>query len=238
MLSFVNVTKDFRLDEENTISPVHNVNLEIKAGEFIIVIGRSGTGKTTLLNLAAGLVKPTSGRVMIDDIDLGGMNDRELSTLRSQRMGFVFQFPSLLPALTIKENISLPGIFISGKGRKDTDERAIKLMEKLGLGGKENVYPKQLSAGEQKRAVIARSLINQPGILLADEPTSDLDQLTEKEVMELLRGINDSGVTILMVTHSLQLTPYAGRVFKMQDGSLLPLTETEAMNVSSSSLGK
>ena len=220
MLTLKNVTKSFRLDTENTITPVRNVNLEVADGEFIVITGRSGTGKTTLLNLAAGLVKPTHGQVMMDNVDLGEMTDRELSSLRSQKMGFVFQFPSLLPPLTIKDNISLPSIFTNGKGSKASNEKAMQLLDMLGLAKKSDAYPKQLSAGEQKRVVIARSLINQPSIILADEPTSDLDNRTEKEVMDILRDINASGVTFLIVTHNLDLINFATRAFEMEDGNL------------------
>lgn len=229
MLSFNNVTKEFRLDEENTITPVRNVSLEIEEGEFIVITGRSGTGKTTLLNLAAGMVKPTSGQVMIDNLDLGEMTDRQLSSMRSQKIGFVFQFPSLLPPLTIKDNVSLPSIFANGNASKAAGERAIRLLDTLGLASKADVYPRQLSAGEQKRVVIARSLINQPRLILADEPTSDLDNRTEKEVMGILRDINSSGVTFLIVTHSLELVAFATRAFEMDNGNLNRITTEQSM---------
>lgn len=223
MLSFHDVTKEFRLDEANTITPVHNVDLKIERGEFIVIMGRSGTGKTTLLNLAAGLVRPTSGRVMIDNVDLAAMTDRQISSLRSDKIGFIFQFPSLLPSLTVKDNVSLPAIFRNGQGSKGIDQRASGLIGMLGLAEKMNVYPKQLSAGEQKRVVIARSLINSPELVLADEPTSDLDSRTEREVMGIMRDVNLKGVTFLIVTHSLDLVAFATRAFEMEGGSLKEL---------------
>lgn len=224
MLSFRNVTKNFRLDAATAITPVRDVSLTIEPGEFIVIIGRSGTGKTTLLNLAAGLVKPSAGQVMIDEVDLADMTDKQLSALRSQKLGFVFQFPSLLPALTVKDNISLPAIFANGHGSKDADGQVLKLLDMLGLLAKADVHPRQLSAGETKRVVIARSLINRPQIVLADEPTSDLDSRTEKEVMEILRDINSKGVTFLIVTHNLQLVNFATRAFEMENGSLKQIT--------------
>ena len=227
MLSFHNVTKEFRLDEQTTITPVRDVNLEIEPGEFIIIIGRSGTGKTTLLNLAAGLVKPTAGQVLIDNLDLDGMNDKQLSSLRSRRIGFMFQFPSLLPSLTVRENVSIPAIFVNGKGVRGADERVTGLIDMMGLSGKLDVYPRQLSAGEQKRVVIARSLMNQPQLILADEPTSDLDNRTEKEVMNILQDINSKGVTFVIVTHSLELIPFATRAFEMENGNLNEMTITQ-----------
>ncbi len=223
MLAFDAVTKTYRLDEKNTISPVRDVTLEVQAGELVIIVGRSGTGKTTFLNLAAGLVKPTSGRVSVEGRDLASMTQKQLSSLRSERLGFIFQFPSLIPALTVLDNVCLPSIFSANHTLPAVDERAKKLLDDLGLSGRAGVYPRQLSAGETKRVVLARSLINQPQLVLADEPTSDLDDKTEKEVMSLLRDVNASGVTFLMVTHSRQLVPFATRAFEMEARSLRQL---------------
>lgn len=223
MLSFINVTKSFQLDRETTITPVNNVSLEIEQGEFIVIIGRSGTGKTTLLNLATGLIRPTSGQVRINGKDLGDMTDSQLSSLRSRKFGFVFQFPSLLPALTVGDNVSLPSIF-TGNKIKDAGERAEQLLNLLGLAEKRDVYPRQLSAGEQKRVVIARSLINRPQLILADEPTSDLDNRTEESVMRIFRDINAAGTTFLVVTHNLGLIPFATRAFRMENGSLFEVS--------------
>jgi len=224
MLSFQNVSKDFQLDSRTTITPVKDVTLDINPGEFVIISGRSGTGKTTLLNLAAGLVKPTSGKVTWNNLDLGEMTDSQLSELRTKKIGFVFQFPSLLPSFTVLENITLPKMFDTKDRTRDSFGKALETLTIMGLAGKKDVYPKQLSAGEQKRVVISRSLINNPEIIIADEPTSDLDNNTEKEVMGLLQKINSGGVTILMVTHSLQLLPFATRAFEMEGGNLKEIT--------------
>jgi ABC-type lipoprotein export system ATPase subunit len=222
------VTKEYALDDETTITPVDNVSLDVPQGDFIIVIGRSGSGKTTLLNLAAGLVKPTRGEVLIGDLNVWAISDRQLSMLRNQKMGFMFQYPSLLPSLTALENVALPASFGPRKSRRKARERAAELLELMGLSDRMEAHPKQLSAGEQKRVVIARSLLNQPELLLADEPTSDLDEQTEQEIMALLRKIHGSGVTVLMVTHSLELMPYATRVMKMENGVLSVLAGAEA----------
>jgi lipoprotein-releasing system ATP-binding protein len=220
MISLVNVTRRYKLDEKTLIEPVSDISLEIGQGEFTVIIGRSGCGKTTLLNLVAGLIKPYSGRVVIEGIDLQKMKDRELSALRNQKIGFVFQFPSLLPSLRVIDNVVLPYNFISRHNKEEGFDRALRLLKMVGLGDRVEVFPKQLSAGEQKRTVIARALINDPQILLADEPTSDLDEKTEQEIMKLLLDIRSARVTVLMVTHNLQLLPFADKAFKMENSAL------------------
>ena len=225
MISFQKVTKEYHLDEETIITPLNNTTFDIFKGDFLIIVGRSGAGKTTLLNLAAGLIRPTYGRVLIDDLDMADMTDKQLSLLRSQRMGFIFQFPSLLPSLTVLENVSLPVKFAPHNRRQDPYNRAQNLLQMVGLSQRQLAYPRQLSAGEQKRAVIARAMINQPEILLADEPTADLDELTEKEIIARLKEIHDSGVTIVMVTHNLQLLPYANKALVIENGSLRMIQE-------------
>lgn len=225
MLSLLNVTKQYTLDEQTVITPVRDVTLSIKRREFVIITGRSGSGKTTLLNLAAGLVRPTSGRVMIDDMSLWDMSDRQLSLLRASKIGFVFQFPSLLPSLTVLENITMPTTFGPDRNHKGACKRAAELLQMVGLSERMKAHPRQLSAGKQKRVVIARSLVNQPEVLLADEPTSDLDTETEHEIMTLLKEIHDGGVTVLMVTHSPELLPYATRALKMDNGILADIAK-------------
>jgi ABC-type lipoprotein export system ATPase subunit len=220
MIKFENVSKEYQLDAQTSITPVKNISLTIADGEFIIIIGRSGSGKTTLLNLTAGLVKPSSGRILMNDLNIGEMTEKQSSEMRSRRLGFVFQFPSLLPCLSVLENVALPAIFNGKHPGETAAQRAVELLKTLGLNSKGEVFPRQLSAGEQKRVVIARSMMNHPSLILADEPTSDLDEQTEQEVMGLMRDINKTGVTFLMVTHSLQLVPYASRAFKMDNGSL------------------
>ncbi len=219
MIELRNVTREFNLDEQ-VITPVNDVSLKIDKGEFIIIIGRSGTGKSTMLNLVAGLIRPSSGSVLVEGRDLAELSDKDMSRLRSREMGYVFQFPSLLPSLTILDNIIMPTTFNGSKDSKDHGKRANELLRALGLSERKDCYPRHLSAGEQKRAVIARSLMNEPRILLADEPTSDLDEETEGEIMVLLKQIHDSGVTILMVTHTLALVPYATRAYSMDKGKL------------------
>jgi ABC-type lipoprotein export system ATPase subunit len=220
MISFINVTKDYRLDEKSVVTPVKKVSLKVNQGDFILIVGRSGSGKTTLLNLAAGLVKPSSGEVRLGEVDLWGMTDREQSSFRNQKIGFVFQFPSLIPSLTVTENVIVPTFFKAKNSSTDAYGGAKKILQNVGLGERFNSYPRQLSSGEQKRVVIARALMNQPSLLLADEPTSDLDEQTEREIMTLFREIQAVGVTIMMVTHNLDLIPYATRALRMERGDL------------------
>jgi ABC-type lipoprotein export system ATPase subunit len=221
MISFQNVTRKYRLDADSSVTPVRDVSLTVDRGEFVLLMGRSGSGKTSLLNLAAGLIKPTSGKVFIKESDICDLTDRQLSALRARTIGYVFQFPSLMPALNVLENTALPASFNSGLEKRVARERAAGLLRKLGLGERMGVFPRQLSAGEQRRAVLARSLMNQPEILLADEPTSDLDERTEIEIMDILREVHSGGATILMVTHSTGLVPYADRALMMEEGSIV-----------------
>ena len=222
MITLQDVTKTYPLGKGSSVAAVRGVSLEIEAGEFAIVVGRSGSGKTTLLNLAAGLTRPTSGQVLLDGVDLWSLDDRQQSHLRSQRIGFVFQFPSLLPSLTTQENVILPTMFGLNMENGNTGERAVELLTQVGLADKLAAYPRQLSAGQQQRVVVARALMNRPQVLLADEPTSNLDEKTELEIMDLFRDLHLSlGITIVMVTHTRQLLPYGTRSFEMAEGKLV-----------------
>jgi ABC-type lipoprotein export system ATPase subunit len=221
MISFTNVSRTFYLDEEAPVTPVCGLNLTVSRGEFVLLTGRSGCGKTTLLNLAAGLLKPTSGTILIKNTDIQNLTDEQLSSIRARNIGFVFQFPSLIPSLTVLENTYLPAAFNLKIKTNSSRERAALLLNELGLGKRMGVLPRQLSAGEQKRAVLARALMNEPEILLADEPTSDLDEQTEQDIMTMLRELHANGTTILMATHSAGLIPYANRTLKMEEGNLV-----------------
>jgi putative ABC transport system ATP-binding protein/lipoprotein-releasing system ATP-binding protein len=222
MIVLNETTKTYDLGKGNSVTAVHGINLEIGQGEFVIIVGRSGSGKTTLLNLAAGLTRPTSGKVTLDGVDLWKLNDQQQSALRNRKIGFVFQFPSLLPTLTVYENVILPTTFSSNGSALETQERAYTLLQQVGLSEKAAAYPRQLSAGQQQRVVIARSLINQPQVLLADEPTSNLDEKTEMEIMDLFRDLHTSlGLTFVLVTHTRQLISSGMRLVEMADGRIL-----------------
>jgi ABC-type lipoprotein export system ATPase subunit len=222
MIQFKAVTKIYPAGKASPVTAVNQVNLAVENGEFLIITGRSGSGKTTLLNLAAGLTWPSAGEVLFDGVNLGNLPDLQQSQLRNQKMGFIFQFPSLIPTLTVLENVVLPASFGGKSSRQGVNDRAVQTLEKVELADKLNVHPRQLSAGQQQRVVIARALINQPEVLLADEPTSNLDEKTEMEIMGLFRQIHsETGVTIMMVTHTSQLVPYGTRTIVMGHGEIV-----------------
>ena len=219
-----NVSKVFQLDRNNSVTALKGIDLCVARGEFVIITGRSGSGKTTLLNLIAGLTRPTSGEVFLEQVELWRLPDAEQSQFRNQKVGFVFQFPSLLPSLTALENVMLPTIagYSNGHPPRSAKDRARGLLAEVGLADKLNAYPRQLSAGQQQRVVVARSLINAPQILLADEPTSNLDEQTEQEIMSLFRAIHrEREVTILLVTHRRELASFGTRSLRMADGKVV-----------------
>ena len=220
MINLSRVSKTYYSRKGKTTVPaVREVDLQISRGEFVVITGRSGSGKTTLLNLVSGLAQPTAGQVQVDGVDIWSLKDDQRSALRNRKMGFVFQFPSLLQSLTVLENVVLPTMFFQGAAKPADYDRAEHLLQLVGLTDKISSYPRQLSAGQQQRVVVARALINQPELLLADEPTSNLDEQTEKEIMELFQNIHSSnGITILLVTHVGQLITHGTRRINLADG--------------------
>jgi ABC-type lipoprotein export system ATPase subunit len=221
MISLENVSKIYPT-AQGPVTALLNVSLQVQDQEFLVITGRSGSGKTTLLSLIAGLTQPSAGEVLLDGIPVWNLQDRAQSALRNERIGFVFQFPSLLPTLTALENVMLPAMFGARPDDRRDRARAALLLEQVGLGGRPRAYPRQLSGGQQQRVVIARALMNRPQVLLADEPTSDLDEATEHEIMALFRQIHaQTGVTILLVTHSAELARYGGRSIQMAQGEIV-----------------
>jgi ABC-type lipoprotein export system ATPase subunit len=202
----------------STINALDGIDVSIMEDEFVLIIGRSGSGKSTLLSVLGGLTRPTKGRIEFDGKDIWSLADADLSRLRSHDIGFVFQFPGLLPTLTALENVMLPAMF--AEVSINVGKRASELLGSLGLGDKLNSYPHQLSGGEMKRASIARALMNDPQVILADEPTGDLDAETELEIMALFKEINQRGKAIIMVTHNPELAVFATRVLRMDHGKL------------------
>lgn len=219
MIVLKDLSKHYRLSGDTLVKAVDDVNLTIKPGEFLMIAGRSGSGKTTLLSLIGGLTRPTSGKVNIDGVDIWTLNDATQSRFRAEMIGFVFQIPSLLPTLTVLDNVKLPTMF--SKEHDNVGEKAFSLLEMVGLSEKAHAYPSQLSVGQQKRVALARSLINEPEVMLADEPTSDLDKATESEIMTLIKKVHEEGPrTMVMVTHNLDLASYATEVRTMANGVL------------------
>lgn len=206
---------------DQKIEALKSVNLDIENGSFISIVGHSGSGKTTLLSILGGLTEPTQGTVLIGETDIWKMNDRDLSALRNEKIGFIFQFASLIPTLTAIDNVALPVVFNRHDNRREAYERAGKILSILGLSSKLNSFPSELSGGQQRRVAIARAFINRPSIILADEPTGDLDAQSEAEVMEFFSDINEKeGTTFLLVTHSMELAGMTDRVYTMRDGAL------------------
>ncbi len=203
-----------------SFAALRDVDLDVESGEFLVITGRSGCGKTTLLNVASGLATPSSGTVTVNGEDLWGMSDAERSRLRNRTMGFVFQFPSLIPGLSLEQNVTLPLDFGSGE-HPDARGRARELLDLVGLGHRADALPRQLSAGQQQRVVIARALVNAPSLLLADEPSSDLDEETEAEIMDIFGRIHaERALTVLMVTHARHLIAVGTRHLEMADGTV------------------
>jgi ABC-type lipoprotein export system ATPase subunit len=218
MIELNNASKIYKSGGEE-VRAVDDVSLKIETGEFVSVVGHSGSGKTTLVSLMGGLTRPTSGMVKVDDKEIWKMSNQDLARLRSEKIGFCFQFSSLISTINCLDNVRLPTSFASD--HKGNPDHAMRLLELVDLPEKAKAYPSELSGGQQRRIAIARALINEPSIILADEPTGDLDEETEGDVMDLFEEINIGGVTIVMVTHSHQLAARASRTLHMENGAIV-----------------
>jgi len=216
VIELVDVSKRYSSGDQ-TVDALSGFSDHIEPGEFVVITGRSGAGKSTLLSLVGGLIRPDSGRVLVQGKDLWALNDAQRSLLRCETIGFVFQFASLIPTLTVLENVMLPTAFLPGGDGKG-HERALHLLERVALKEQAVRLPWQLSGGQQKRVAVARALLNQPAVLLADEPTADLDEATEGEIVELFAGLNRQGTTILLATHNTDLAARASRHLVLTGG--------------------
>ncbi len=217
MIELYKVSKTVPSGDEN-LTILHPLDLMIPDGQFVAVVGPSGSGKSTLLGLIAGLDAPTSGEILIDGEALGGMSEDELAELRSAKIGFVFQSFHLIPSLTALENIQIP---MEIAGRRDASVRARQLLKDVELTPRAHHYPSQLSGGERQRVAIARAFANEPVIMLADEPTGNLDGKTGTEIIELLRAMNkDRGVTVISATHDLKMVDVSDRIVYIRDGHI------------------
>ena len=222
-----NMTKKFRTSEVETTA-VNNLNLEVEKGEFVAIMGPSGCGKTTLLNILGLLDTPTEGRYLLNGTDVSTMNEKERTCLRRGKVGFVFQSFNLIDELTVYENIELPLTYMKIKA-SERKERVTEIMRRMEISHRAKHFPHQLSGGQQQRVAIARAVVSNPDLILADEPTGNLDSKNGKEVMNILTELNQAGTTIVMVTHSLRDAEYAGRTINMYDGEIITTISSEIL---------
>jgi putative ABC transport system ATP-binding protein len=214
-----NITKDFNIGNMTT-NILKDISLKVFNGEFVSIMGQSGSGKSTLLYILGGLDTPTAGSVYMNGMDISKFNDRNMSKIRREKIGFVFQFYNLIPNLNVEENIMLP-LLLDGKNMKDYQNQLNHILEVVGLSDRRKHTPRELSGGQQQRVAIARALISNPEILFADEPTGNLDSKTGIEIMNLLQSINKTtGQTIIMVTHSLEAAQSSNRIITVKDGMI------------------
>ncbi len=223
MIDIQGITKSF-----GSLQVLKGIDLHINKGEIVSIVGPSGAGKTTLLQIIGTLDRPDSGTVTVDGINVSNLSTNKLSDFRNRHIGFVFQFHQLLPEFTALENIMIPA-FIAGKGRSEAKERAEELLQFLGLANRANHKPNELSGGEKQRVAVARALVNEPAVILADEPSGSLDTKNKAELHQLFFDLRDKfGQTFVIVTHDEQLAAITDRTIHMKDGLLLPDTETSS----------
>ena len=217
ILKVENLVKTYG-EGDNIVNAVDNISLSVNKGEFVAIVGASGSGKSTLLHLLGGVDRPTSGKIYIDGNEINNMNNDKLAIFRRRQIGIVYQFYNLIPILTVEENISLP---CDLDGNRPDKERMDLILKSFGLFERKNHLPNELSGGQQQRTSIARALINNPAILLADEPTGNLDSKSTEEIMSILKMSNrDFNQTIIMITHNLEIAKEADRIITIQDGKI------------------
>lgn len=218
ILKVENLTKTYG-SGENLVNAVDDVSFSVEKGEFVAIVGASGSGKSTLLHLIGGVDRPTSGKIFVDGNDISKMNDDKLAVFRRRQVGIVYQFYNLIPILTVEENITLP---CDLDGRGFDRERLEMILDSFGLRARRKHLPNQLSGGQQQRTSIARALINNPSLVLADEPTGNLDSKSSEEVMSILKMCNQSyGQTVIMITHNLDIAKQADRIITISDGKIV-----------------
>ena len=220
LISLSKVTKTYKLGDDVVVNALRGIDLKINEGEFVAIIGHSGSGKSTLMHMIGILDKPTSGTVMLEDHNVAELSEEKLAELRNKHIGFVFQAFNLLPKTSAIENVELPLIYskVSEKVRR---EKAIKALTEVGLGERLNHTPNQLSGGQQQRVAIARALVTNPSLILADEPTGNLDSKSSVEIIDLLKTLNKKGNTIVLVTHEPDIAAEAKRIVEIKDGMII-----------------
>ena len=213
-----NIIRDFQLGQE-TVHVLKDIDLDIDKGEYVAIMGPSGSGKSTLMNLIGCLDTPTAGSYVLNGKDVSQMSDDELADIRNKEIGFVFQTFNLLPRTTALDNVALPMVY-AGASKKDRTERAIQVLADVGLSDRMDHRPNQLSGGQRQRVAVGRALVNKPSIILADEPTGNLDSKTGVEIMNLFEDIHKAGNTIIVVTHEEEIASHAQRVIRLRDGMI------------------
>jgi len=219
LLQLFHVSKIYRMDSLE-VKALEDVSLKIDKGEFVAIMGPSGSGKSTLMYLIGCLDTPTEGKVILEGNDISGFSEEKMAKIRNEKIGFVFQMFNLLPRTTALTNTQLPLIY-SNVPHKEKEEKTLALLARLGLSDRAGHFPNQLSGGEQQRVAIARALITNPAIILADEPTGNVDSKSGKEIMEIFKKLNKEGKTVVVVTHDKEVAKYAQRIIKIKDGRII-----------------
>ena len=219
VISLTDIRRVFTMGDQQ-FEALKGVSYRVAAGEFVAIMGASGSGKSTCMNILGCLDRQTSGRYLLDGLDVGVMGPDQLADIRNKKLGFVFQGFNLLARTPAVENVELPLVY-AGLHSAERRQKALVAMEQVGLSGKENNHPSQLSGGQQQRVAIARALVNNPAVILADEPTGNLDSATSGEIMNLFTTLNKQGITIIMVTHEHDVAAYAGRQITFKDGNII-----------------
>ena len=213
------------------VEALKGINLEIRTGEYLSIMGPSGSGKTTLFNMVGGLDKPTSGKVYIDEVDVAQLDAYELAWLRCRKIGYIFQTFNIIPVMTALENVTLPMTF-AGLTTDESRDKGVELLNKVGLGDRVTHKPFELSGGQQQRVAVARAMANDPAIILADEPTGNLDLRTGREIIDLLKEMNeDSGVTVISATHDMKMLSVSDRVVWIRDGQVEKIERREDLDI-------